>query len=261
MTGTEKLPLLIIGKALKPRCFKNIRTLPAEYTANSKAWMTREIFKQWLIKLDRRFELANRRVLLIVDNCSAHAVDVELKAIKLAFLPPNTTAALQPMDQGVINNLKCFYRRHMLERLVLCASMKDYNVTLLTAMHMLVRAWDLVTATTVANCFRHSGFCAPDESPGTECEAEVIPAGLRDALDNVSFDDYVDVDNSAVVCGTITDDDIIAQVTGGEEPVVEADKSDEQEEVPTRPSASQLLEAIGVARLFFSFEEGEEDAF
>ncbi|KAH7961818.1 hypothetical protein HPB52_012251 [Rhipicephalus sanguineus] len=70
----------------------------------------------------------------------------------------------------------------------------------------------------VANCFRHSGFCAPDESPGTECEAEVIPAGLRDALDNVSFDDYVDVDNSAVVCGTITDDDIIAQVTGGEEP-------------------------------------------
>ncbi|KAH7956972.1 hypothetical protein HPB52_014022 [Rhipicephalus sanguineus] len=107
----------------------------------------------------------------------------------------------------------------------------------------------------------HNGFCAPDESPGTECEAEVIPAGLRDALDNVSFDDYVDVDNSAVVCGTITDDDIIAQVTGGEEPVVEADKSDEQEEVPTRPSASQLLEAIGVARLFFSFEEGEEDAF
>ncbi|KAH6938916.1 hypothetical protein HPB50_014841 [Hyalomma asiaticum] len=96
---------------------------------------------------------------------------------------------------------------------------------------------------------------------GTECEAEVIPAGLSDALDNVSFDDYVDVDNSAVVCGTITDDDIIAQVTGGEEPVVEADKNDEQEEAPTRPSASQLLEAMGVARLFFSFEEGEEDAF
>ncbi|KAH6943871.1 hypothetical protein HPB50_000202 [Hyalomma asiaticum] len=95
------------------------------------------------------------------------------------------------------------------------------------------------------------GFCATDESPGTECEAEVIPAGLRDALDSVSFDNYVDVDNSAVVCGTITDDDIIAQVTGGEEPVVEADKNDEQEEAPTRPSSSQLLEAMGVTRLFF----------
>ncbi|KAH6921285.1 hypothetical protein HPB50_027729 [Hyalomma asiaticum] len=106
-----------------------------------------------------------------------------------------------------------------------------------------------------------SDFCATDESPGIECKAEVIPAGLRDALDNVSFDDYVDVDNSAVVCGTITDDDIIAQVTGGEEPVVEANKNDEQEEAPTRPSASQLLEAMGVAHLFFSFEEGEEDAF
>ncbi|KAH6939977.1 hypothetical protein HPB50_023007 [Hyalomma asiaticum] len=46
-----------------------------------------------------------------------------------------------------------------------------------------------------------------------------------------SFDDYVDVDNSAVVCGTITNDDIIAQVTGGEGPqsergpVVEADRT------------------------------------
>ncbi|KAH6939593.1 hypothetical protein HPB50_019933 [Hyalomma asiaticum] len=105
----------------------------------------------------------------------------------------------------------------MLERLVLCASMKDCNVTLLTALHMLACAWDQVMATTVNNCFRRSGFCATDESPGTECEpnqceAEVIPAGLRDALDD-SFEDYTDVDNSAVDCGTITNDEIIMQVT------------------------------------------------
>nr|XP_037272915.1 tigger transposable element-derived protein 6-like [Rhipicephalus microplus] len=264
MDGTEKLPLLIIGKALKPRCFKNIRTLPAEYTANSKAWMTREIFKQWLIKLDRKFELAHRSVLLVVDNCSAHVVDVDLKAIKLSFLPPNTTAALQPMDQGVIKNLKCFYRRHMLERLVLCAAgTKGYDVTLLSAMHMLVRAWDQVTATTVANCFRHSGFCVAIEGTAGELderEADVIPAGLRDALGDVNFGDYVDADRSAVVCGTITDDDIIAQVTGEEALVVDVGE-DEEDEAPTRPTASEVMEAMRVARLFFSFEEDEEDAF
>ncbi|KAM7296881.1 tigger transposable element-derived protein 6-like, partial [Ixodes scapularis] len=116
MTGTEKLTLLVIGKSMKPRCFKNIRTLPTDYEANRKAWMTGELFKKRLKKLDRKFELSNRQVLLIVDNCSAHKVDVELKAIKLMFLPPNTTAALQPMDQGVIKNIKSFYKQRAVDR-------------------------------------------------------------------------------------------------------------------------------------------------
>jgi hypothetical protein len=39
MDGSEKLPLLVIGKSAKPRCFKNAE-IPVDYTANSKAWMT-----------------------------------------------------------------------------------------------------------------------------------------------------------------------------------------------------------------------------
>ncbi|KAH7940116.1 hypothetical protein HPB52_021865 [Rhipicephalus sanguineus] len=48
--------------------------------------------------------------------------------------------------------------------------------------------------------------CEPDER-----KAAVIPAGLRDALEDVSFNVYVDADRCAAVCGTITDD-IIAQL-------------------------------------------------
>ena len=44
VTGTERLPLLVIGKAQKPRCFKNINNLPVDYRANRKAWMTGETF-------------------------------------------------------------------------------------------------------------------------------------------------------------------------------------------------------------------------
>ena len=39
MSGTEKLPLLVIGKSAKPRCFKNYK-VPVDYEANKKAWMT-----------------------------------------------------------------------------------------------------------------------------------------------------------------------------------------------------------------------------
>lgn len=39
MSGSEKLPLLVVGKSARPRYFKNAK-IPLEYTANKKAWMT-----------------------------------------------------------------------------------------------------------------------------------------------------------------------------------------------------------------------------
>ena len=53
--GSEKLPLFVIGKSIKPRCFKNVKTLPVEYTANKKAWMVATTFTDWLLKSDKRF--------------------------------------------------------------------------------------------------------------------------------------------------------------------------------------------------------------
>ena len=49
----EKLKPLLIGKSLKPRCFKGIdkAALPVTYRANRKAWMTSVRFKEWLNKL------------------------------------------------------------------------------------------------------------------------------------------------------------------------------------------------------------------
>jgi len=37
MSGTDKLTPLVIGKFAKPRCFKNVESLPVEYFHNSKA--------------------------------------------------------------------------------------------------------------------------------------------------------------------------------------------------------------------------------
>lgn len=36
MSGTEKLPILSIGKSQTPRCFKDIQTLPVNYQNNKK---------------------------------------------------------------------------------------------------------------------------------------------------------------------------------------------------------------------------------
>jgi hypothetical protein len=74
MDGSEKLKPILIGKSKNPRCFKGINTanLPVYYRNNTKAWMTDEIFREWLIKIDKQFKSENRKVILFLDNFSGH---------------------------------------------------------------------------------------------------------------------------------------------------------------------------------------------
>lgn len=110
MSGNEKLPLLVIGRSKNPRCFKNVK-VPLDYAANAKAWMTGmffvcfmfdlssfalgAIFEDWLRKWDMKLKKEGRKVLLYIDNCSAHPSKIELECITLKFFPPNTTAMSQ----------------------------------------------------------------------------------------------------------------------------------------------------------------------
>ncbi|KAH7955524.1 hypothetical protein HPB52_001198 [Rhipicephalus sanguineus] len=81
---------------------------------------------------------------------------------------------------------------------------------------------------------------------------------LQDKLKGASFADYVEVDTCASVCGALTDEDIIARAAGVQ-PVAEEPEGeeDEDDEVPVRPSTSEVMGALNVTR---SFEEGEEDS-
>ncbi len=48
-TGSIKLPVHLIGKAKKPRCFKttNMDLLPVKYSGQKNAWMTSDVFQAW----------------------------------------------------------------------------------------------------------------------------------------------------------------------------------------------------------------------
>jgi len=98
MSGSEKLPLLVLGRSKNPRCFKHVKTLPVGYRANKKAWMTSSLFTEWVKMLDSRIHRQNRSIVMIVDNCPAHPHVTGLKAVTLVFLPPNSTSVTQPMD-------------------------------------------------------------------------------------------------------------------------------------------------------------------
>ena len=155
----EKEPLLVIGKSKQPRCFRN-NTIPFEYKFNKKAWMTAEIFKSFLMKLDRKMIQQNRKIALILDNCTAHPTDIrELQNNKMYFLPPNTTSYIQPLDAGIIKNLKHHYRRFLVRRKIdTIENGVPFYIDLLQSLLFLKTAWSKVTCTTIEKCFKHTGF-------------------------------------------------------------------------------------------------------
>ena len=60
----------------------------------------------------------NRKILLFIDNCTAHNDIPELTNIHVEFLPANNTLKLQPLDQGIIKNFKVHYRAEIVSRLM-----------------------------------------------------------------------------------------------------------------------------------------------
>jgi hypothetical protein len=109
-TGTEKLKPLFIHKYQNPRILRGIKKedLPVDYYWNSTAWMQISIWNDYLENLDRQMRLQNRHILLLVDNAPVHAIDsnTNLTNVVVHFLPPNTTAHLQPCDAGIIKSFK-----------------------------------------------------------------------------------------------------------------------------------------------------------
>lgn len=267
--GSEKIPLFVIGKSLKPRCFKNVRTLPVEYTANKKAWMMASVFSDWLINLDKRFSREKRKVVLIIDNCPAHP-HIELKAIKLVFLPPNTTSVLQPCDQGIIQNLKFNYRKQLLRKyLVAIEAIEEFSISLLDALHMLRSAWNSVKPTTIENCFRHAGFSkianslASQESADIESEPTFneIFGKVSELLDcpTVSINEYVSIDNDVSTAPILTEKEILEMVKN---PKVSADSDDEfdngfNDAVPV-PSTSEVRKMINSVRCYLDAHSNGE---
>ena len=166
MVGDKETPL-VIWKTLNPRCFKRVnkKTLPVEYHANKKAWMTSGIFENWLKKFGKHMGCKGRKVLLFLDNATSHS-DVQLCNVKLKYLPANTTSILQPLDQGIILAMKRKYRKTQLRYIITQMErskekdsshrLKEINV--LKAIYWIKQAWNDVKCDTIAKCFKKCGF-------------------------------------------------------------------------------------------------------
>ena len=172
-SGTIKLPLQLIGKAKRPRCFCGLQMdlLPVEYQGQKNAWMSTEIFHKWFhdsfVPTVRR-ELSSlgleQKAVLVLDNCPAHPNAEDLVSedgkITAHYLPPNVTSLIQPMDQGVLEALKRRYKKNILRRLLIEEENGESVVGFLKSLDMKVVAdliaesWDEIEPSTIQKSWR-----------------------------------------------------------------------------------------------------------
>lgn len=243
----EKLKPLVIGRAQNPRCLKNVEksSMPVIYRWNRKAWMTGTLCEEWLIRLNARMQQQKRKILLLLDNCGAHP-HIELSNVKLQFLPPNTTSKLQPLDAGIICNIKALYRkrllRHLLAEMDESSSAADLvkSVNLLHAIRWLDLAWEGVKGATIRKCFAKCGFTQPTGSENEgEPEEETLPPleePCQQLLDGAQWEQFVQMDNDAA-----TVDDVISTPTPAAKPDTDEEEEEESEEPVTVPSSKEAL--------------------
>lgn len=254
-TGTYKLKPLVIGKYKKPRCFKNVENLPTDYTSNTKAWMTCDVFNNWLRSLDKEIKKKKRKILIFVDNCTAHGDIPPLTNIKIKYLPANTTSKLQPLDQGIIQSFKMHYRKEVVRRYL--ADIEHQSPTLidvLQAMWMITKAWNQVTEKTIQNCFKKSGFRVPDED-----ENDDLPSGNFN-FQEPNFEEFVTFDDDVAVCGELTDADIVASVLPVATEETEEGEEDEDKTNQIDFTITDAQNALNVIKYVFLKKGGLSDS-
>lgn len=153
--------------------------------ADKKAWITRSIFTEWVAAFDRNMKSQGHKVCLLLDDCSAHRIDdIVLSNTGVKYFSPNSMSLIQPLDQGVIVNLKQAYRSWLVQRLLLnIETGRDTNIDLYMALQMMTAAWSMLKRETISNCFKHSRFRSTQTATSsTEAEDELASEQAEDAL-------------------------------------------------------------------------------
>lgn len=174
--------------------------------------MNQSIFNDIMVQFDSELALAGQKqACVLLDNAPCHKIDElqeKLKVVQLILLPKNTTAILQPNDQGIIRSLKTFYKKLILRKVCSAvgaspqvdAAKAFANLKLSDAMEAIHAASQmLLKSPTIRNCWVKSGLvdfsntdpCVCGENgtalcPDTESDVAEAMASINTSLQELA---------------------------------------------------------------------------
>ena len=168
------------------------------------------------------------------------------------------------MDQGIIQNVKVYYRGQIVRRFIADVEAKvlePFQPSVLDAVRYVAKAWNSVLSSTVRNSFHKAGF---QKVMGQEAECEEVENGsqfedmmarLR-TLDlaplDLSFDSFANMDSDLIARATLTENEITQNVLHTEEEYISEDEEPEivEEDDTKIKSAAEAYVAMERLRTF-----------
>ncbi|XP_039608550.1 tigger transposable element-derived protein 1-like [Polypterus senegalus] len=221
-SGDVKFKPLVVYQFENPRAFKlhnvNKSRLPVMWRANTKGWVTRTLFLEWLHEafappVKRYLEENNlpEKCLLLMNSSPAHPANLvddiveEYDFIKVVFLPPNTTHLLQPMDQQVISNFKKLYTKGLFTRCFsvteeMSLTLKEFlknHFNIVHCISLIDKAWEDVTYRTLNSAWKKLWpDCVPEQDlersePSVVDEIVSIGKSMGLEVDNEDIEELV----------------------------------------------------------------------
>ncbi|XP_060819667.1 tigger transposable element-derived protein 2-like [Bombus pascuorum] len=167
VTGTHKLPVLIIGRNGKTvgSYNLNINASSTTYTGNDSDWVDINIFNMWFEKcflksIKEKEKNAKRieKTLLLVNNAKWHYyledINKKYEFIRVITFPYNVAALIEPMECGIIECFRGMYRKELLETLMPLpncntqdnVAKNHYDLILWDCCRMIHNAWSNVNS-------------------------------------------------------------------------------------------------------------------
>ena len=216
--------------------------------------MDSQTLEEWVRKLDQTFRMEERKIELLIKNCLSHPSVSNLTNLQLVFFLPNTTSVLQPHDQAVIRSPKADYRGRVVRRLCIALDKTKTlpKISILEAMKILVYSWGAMSAQTIFNYFRKTGFTPQAQNSAIKDAVDPIFKPKESLMqlhgidpdmvpEGVTPESLIDVDNEVITTAPIiTDDDILRNVTTNQSDEDDDNVEEVEEAKPEQPLISNV---------------------
>jgi len=166
-----------------------------------------------------RMKMQNCHVLLFLGNATCHP-HIKLSNVQLAWFSPNTTSVSQPMDQGIIQNVKVQYHKLLMQSLLsnmdctTSGSELARTVSVLDAVIWISQSIKKLLPETVARCFEKGGFFTDEVTASVENENDL--QDLNNCMNEAAFttcnaENYIDIDKDVQTEPDTMDIDTLVQ--------------------------------------------------
>ncbi|XP_038599347.1 tigger transposable element-derived protein 1-like [Tachyglossus aculeatus] len=253
VSGDCKLKPVLVYHAARPQALRGLvkHYFPVHFRSSRRGRITAGIFSDYFsgplhdeLRAYCERENVAFKILLVVDHAPAHPAGLaELsESIRVVFLPPNTAALLQPMDQGAIAAFKAYYLLRTLAKLSEATggdggpSVRDFwrSFNIRNAINLIVLAWADVPPSCLNGAWRR-----------------LLPGAVPDPR---GFDEQ-----AALLRNVRAQCVVLAKKVGFEE-VEDADVEELLEARREEPSTEELLQLVEEAEAGRDEEEDAEEA-